>query len=476
MAKILREEVDSLNAILNITIEKADYINAFNSNIKKYQKESHLKGFRKGKVPTSYVRKVFGKQILAEEVNKTLYEQLNKALEGVDIFGEPLPNESQDPIVFNQFSLTDYEFKFDLGLIPEIEIEGVDENTSYSSTRVEASSEAIEKELENARKRFGERKEIEDNIEETDLVKVQAKELDENQKVKEGGLEPSFSIAVDQTTQELKEILLSQKKGNTITLNVNDVEKDSDEGTIRKYVLGIEDDSVEVGDMFECEITEVTRVELAEVNQDFFDKLLGKDTATSEEEAKDKLKETISKSYQNSADALLFRDIQKELVEKNNFDLPESFLKRWIKASNEDKNITDEQIEREFPFFCEGLRWSVLRGKLIQQFELTVSKEEIEESFATAIRNYMGAYMPIDDEMLKGYVERMFKDEKAVREKAEEIMGGKLFDAITEKVSLDEKIVNEKEMEEIIKAANQKMEEENEERKKAIEADEAIDA
>lgn len=475
MAKIAREEIDALNQVLTITIEKSDYENSFNKTITKYRKDSNLKGFRKGSAPLSYIKKLFGKQVLAEEINKTLQEQMAEALKDTDIFGEPLPNESQERIDFDPNKLRDFEFKFDLGLVPEFETKGANKKTTYKGNRVRVSDKIVNEELLNARKRFGKRDIIEDGtIEDNDLVKVSAKELD-GKKVKEDGHSCEFSIPVDKAADKLAKALKKKKKGDTVQLNIYDVEADSTKEIIRKYVLGIDENDESVGEMFECEITEVSRVELAELDQELFDKQFGKDNVTSEQEALDKLRIDISKSFQMNADAILFRDIQDKLVDKNDFPLPEAFLKRWIKSSNQ-KPVTDEQIEREFPLFAKELRWSVIKGKLIKKFELQVSEDEIRDGFVNALKNYGGMPMDLGDEILRGYTDRLLQDENAVRKQAEEIMGNKLFEAIKGAVKVDETEVDEKEMEEIIKAANKRLEEENAKIKAEMEAENSVEA
>ncbi len=474
MATFVKEDLDTLNAILTITIDQSDYEKNFKKTLEKHRKDSHLKGFRKGKTPLSYVKKMYGEQILMQEVNTILQEQLQAALKGVEIFGEPIPNEKQEQVAFDANKLGDFEFKFDLGLIPDFEIKGISKKSTYKTNRVSVSDKIVEEELNNARKRFGKRSNAENDIQMNDLVKVTAKELD-GKALKEDGHEAEFSIAVDRAADKLAKALSKKKVGDTISFDIKDVEKDSEKSIINKYILGIEEDDDTVGDMFEAEITEVSRVELAEMNQEFFDKQFGEGVVTSEQEALDKFRIDLNASMQKNADAILFRDIQMELVKKNNFELPEEFLKRWIKISNE-KPVSDEQIDREFPFFIEELRWSVLRGKLTKQFELKVSQEEIEAGFINALKSYGGIPPGLDESILKSYTQRLFQDKQAVQKQAEEIMGDKLFTAVTQAVKLDETLVDEKEIETIIKEANAVMDAENEARRKALNPEETVEA
>ncbi len=468
MAKISKQEVDAINATLSITIEKSDYEKEFNKELKKYQGQSNIKGFRKGKTPMSYIKKMFGKDVLMNIVMGQLQQQVGEATKDMELFGQPIPADDSPIVDIAPTNMVDYDFKFELGLVPEFEIEGV-EGATYDMYKVEVSDDALATEFENATKRFGERTLPEDGIEDKDLVKVLGKEMD-GDAVKEGGHEAEFSIAVDRTkTKKLANELKKLKKGDTIQLNVKNVEKDYDKDKIRKYILGIEDEATVVGDMFECEIIEVSRIAPAEMNQELFDKLFPGGEVTSEEEAKAKLKESLNDSLQKNADALLFRDVQKNVVEKNQFDIPETFLKKWIKVSNE-KPISDEQLEKEFPFFAEELRWSVIRGKLIKKHELEVTEEEIRAKIGSALQAYGGGLPP---EFMAQYVNQMMQDENTVRKQAEEVMGDKLFEAIKETVTTKDEVVDEKQLEEIVKKVNEEIAKENEERKSEVVAEEA---
>ncbi len=465
MAKVTREDIDALNATFTIVIEKSDYEKQFNNKMERYQRESNLKGFRKGKAPKSVIRKMFGKQILAEEVNHLLSEEINKMLDGVDYFGQPITNPDSPQMSFNPAKLDNFEFKLDLGLVPQFEVAGIDGNTSFEYHDTQISEDEINKAFDNARKRAGERIVSEENIQENDLVKVAVRALKDGEPATgDEDYSGSFSIAMDRVSDEAaKKELLTKKTGDTLSINPYTLEEDTSKEHVREYMLGIDVENEELGEEFHATIEEVSRVELAEINQEFFDKVFGPEAVSSEEEAKEKIKEQIKAQFDNNADALLFADIQKKLVEINDFDAPEGFLKRWIQISNE-QNISDEQLEKEFPFFLEDLKWQVIRNKIIKKFEIQVTEEELLNSFRASLVK-MGL-VGLDEEILNNYAMRMMQDKEAVQRQAEELLGTKLFSVLKENVSLNKTSVTEDEMNDIIKAANEKMEAENETRRK----------
>ncbi len=455
MPKVVREDIDNLNAVLTVTLEKKDYEPKFKSELNKYRKQAHMKGFRKGKTPMSVVKKMYGRSVLAEVVNEILQQQLYDFLraEDLNILGQPLPSEEQGPVNFDLKDLDDYVFRFDLGLAPEFEVEGISESHTYEKIEVEATEEMIDQEMESARKRLGEQKPVEDTIKENDIVKFSAKELEDGE-VKEDGIESEFSILLKSITgEEAKEKLLASKKGDILKLDIFKLEDDKEEDYVRKYYLNLpEDDERETGREYELEIIEVNRLEPAEVNQEFFDNFFGEGEVSSEEEAREKIREQIENFYSSQSEALLFRDIQEGLMEKNEMQFPEDFLKRWMKASNEDVDM--EIIEREFDSFAKNLKWSLIRSKLVKRFDIKVEQEEVLENLRNRIRNYFGGGVaPGMEQVVESTAMRLMQDEKQVEQAFEEVLTNKLYEVLAEEVTIEPKKVSLEEFEEEVSKA-----------------------
>ncbi len=446
MPKVVREDIDNLNAVLTVTLEKEDYEPKFKSELSKYQKQAHMKGFRKGKTPMSVLKKMYGKSVLADVINEMLQKELYGYLteEDIKILGQPLPSESQEPINFELKELDNYTFKFDLGLAPEFEVEGVGPENTFEKMEVEVSGEMIDEELEAARKRHGERKFIQEDIRENDMVKLSAKELDGDE-IKEDGLESEFSLLVNSISdEEARQQLLGGKQGDTFRFNLFELEEDKDEKYVRKYFLELsDDDDREVGQHYEVTVKEVSRIEPAGLNQEFFDKFFGEEEVSSEEEAREKIRGQVEKFYNSQSEALLFRDMQEKLMELNKLELPESFLKRWMKASNE--NLTDEVIEKEYENFAQNLQWSLIRSKLVKRFDVKVEREEVLETLKNRVRSYFGGVAPGMEHIIDSTAARLMEDEKQVEQAYDEVLSDKLYEALAaeveivpQKVSLEE--------------------------------------
>lgn len=452
MPQVVRTDIDNLNAVLTVEIPKDDYLPIFTTELRKYRKDARIKGFRQGKTPMSVLKKMFGKAVLGEVINKILQEQLTDFMvnDSTEILGQPIPSSEQEPVDFDVRALDDYSFKFDIGIAPEFDVQGL-EDKPFEKYAIEISDEMVEEEVGNLLQRNGEQTYPEDSIEEKDIVTLDVTELD-GEAAKEDGLVHEFSVLVERLEDEMKDALLSMKLGDQLRINPFKLEKDATETYARKYFLGLEDDDErEVGDSFDAEITKVSRIAKGELNQDLFDKVFGPEQVSSEEEFRGKLKENIANSYNAQAEALMYRDIQKRLLDSNELNLPDDFLKRWLSTSNE--NLDPKTLEKEYPAFADNLRWTLIRGKLNKSFEIEVKPEEIKESFKNKIRGYFGgAPSPEMETMVESMAERMLNDEKQVNEIYEEVASNKFFDAVVEKVEVADKPIALEEFQEVIAA------------------------
>ncbi|MFK7934339.1 MAG: trigger factor, partial [Saprospiraceae bacterium] len=337
MSKVVRADVDNLNAVLTVTVEKNDFVPKYKAELQKYRKQSNMKGFRKGQTPISMVRKMYGKQVLSNVVGEAFSDTLDEYIKENDlnILGRPMPSKDQELLDFDLKSVTDYTLDFDLGLEPQFELKGASANDSYMHYVVEIPEEDVDQELDRARKQLGDRINPTDGIEENDIVALAALELDDKGEVKDEGVEAEFSLLVSSIAdEEVKKDILSKKVGDVVRFNVYKLEKEREgedgevdaEATkkyVNKHLLKLEDEfEGEVSDTFEARIEEVNRIAHAEMNQAFFDKYFGEGAVSSELEARTEVKKNIAKAYNNLADALLFRDIQKRVLEETEIELP----------------------------------------------------------------------------------------------------------------------------------------------------------
>ena len=457
---IEKQSVDNLNATITININKEDYQDKFKSELKKVAGKASMKGFRKGKTPQSVVKKMYGKSVLAEVVNETLQKALTSYLdeENLDILGQPIPSDDQDgDMVFDVNNLEDYTFKFDIGLTPEIDIQGVSESDTYEIYKIDVDDKIIDEEMENARKRLGEQEHPDGEVVANDILKVQAEELD-GVAPKADGWASEFSVLVDSLTEEYNKEVLKLSKGDSFTFDIYKLEKEKGDDYVKKYLLNVpkveegEEEPV-IGNMFTGKIVDIARLKIAEMNQDFFDKYFGKDEVKTEEEARAKIEEYIGNHYHNQALQVMYRNIMDKLVADTKVELPSDFLKKWLKMTNE--KLTDEEIEKDFDGFLDNMKWTLIKGRLAKQFEIEVKPEDIREAMANKVRNYFGQY-GMDESYVNEILGKMLQNQEEVNKTYEELQAGKLFTKIGETVKHKEKKIALEDFNEKVKAINEK--------------------
>lgn len=427
--KIEKHDTDSQEAVITVTIEPKDYEEKFQDNLSTYRKKTDLKGFRKGKTPMGYIRKLYGKAILADVVNEVLQKAVTGYLgeEKIDFLGQPLPSEDQQPIDFEVNRPGNFEFKFDLGLAPEFDLKGIDKG-KFKRDKVTIPDKMVRDELDLGRRRHGEQISAESDIREDDVLTINAKEL-ENGQLKEGGHETGFSVMVskiDDTT--LRNDILKMQTGDSFQFDIFKLEGDKEKAYVRKYLLNLkeEEKDKEINPEFEGTIKEVTRVAFANMDQSFFDRFFGEDKVHNEEEALDAIRVDIAKHYEKQADAMLYKSIQQEIMDKHDLALPDDFLKRWLLSGNED--LSEKEIEENYSDFRQNLKWRLIKNKISKKFDIKVEEQDIKQQALQRIINYVGAYQ--DEALVKSLMQRILSDRDQVERIAEEIEANKIFEAL----------------------------------------------
>lgn len=456
MSIVAREDIDNLNTLITVTIEKADYTPKFERELSKQRDKAHMKGFRKGKTPVSVLKKMYGKPILADVINELLQEKLFEYLDEhkIQYLGQPLASEDQKSVDFNLQDLQDFEFVFELGLTPQFELNGLSKESIFKLQEIIIEDEVVQEEIDSARKQYGERVSAEDNIEEEDMLTFTAKEM-AGDAPKEGGIETTFKILVSNIADPAtKETIMGIRVGDTLVVNIYELEEGKDADFVNRYLLSLEPGQEgPESPMFEISLADIVSVVPAEMDQAFFDKVFGEGQVSSEEEAKEKIRSEIASHYTKQAEALLFRDFQNFLMEANTLSLPDAFLKKWLLSSNEELN--EDQLEREYPYFAKNLHWTLIRNKLADMFGIRVTRQEIVDQYKNRIRAYLGNMSSINDDMLNDIAQSVMKDEKEVEKISDEIFSDKLFDVIKEHVSVEMAPVSIEEFREITRKARE---------------------
>ncbi len=448
---ISRENIDEVNAVIKLLIEKADYEKEVAEKLKEYRKQASVPGFRPGKAPAGLIKKRYGTAVLVDEVNKLLSQKLSQYLveEKLNILGEPLPNEDQQKAIDWEKD-ENFEFIFDIALTPEVNVV-LDKRSKYKYYKIAVSEEMIDKQVENAAMQLGQNVPV-DVATETSSVRGNFVQLDAEGNEVEDGIKPeNVVIAVDMIKdEEIKKSFVGCKKDDII---IFDPVKAFENRVEISHMLNISKEEAEVlNSEFRFTVTEILQFEKAELNEELFKKLYGEDTEIKTiEDFRAKVKEEIAASLVYSSDHKFAIDVRDTLVEKSKLELPKAFLKRWLIAVN--KELTVEQIENEFDAFIKDLEWQLIKDKIAADNDIKVTTEEADEfakQMARAQYNQYGIY-DIPEDQLESFA-KMLMDKPEEKERIyKKLYEDKVIAVVKEKVTIQEIEVSQEEFDEMMK-------------------------
>ena len=448
---ITRENIDAVNAILKVGIEKADYEKTVADQLKEYRQKAVIPGFRPGKVPDSLIKRKYRIPVLVEEVNKLLSKKLSEYLveKKLNILGEPLPNEEQQKNISWETD-ENFEFVFDIALAPEIDIT-LDEKTEIKYYKIAVSEEMIDQQAEMAQSQLGQNvpdEEVKDNS----SVRGNFVQLNEAGEEVENGIRPEeVLIAIDMIKdEEIKKSFVGKKKDDVV---IFDPVKAYENKTEVAHMLKIKpEEAEELNGNFSYTITDILRFEKAELNEDLFKKLYGEETdVKTNEDFRNRIKTEIEANLIHSSNHKFGIDTHNKLVEENNIVLPEAFLKRWLIAVN--KELTVEQIEKEFDAFIDDLKWQLIKDAIGKENEIGVSTEETQ-AFATQMAraqyNQYGIF-DIPDEQLESFAKMILEKPEEAERINKKLYEDKVVEAVKEKITVQEAEVSQEEFNEMMK-------------------------
>lgn len=443
--QIIKENIDELNAILKVQVKKEDYEPKIETSLNNYRKKVDMKGFRKGQVPKGIVKKMYGNHIMADTVNDLLSESINKFIidNKIDVLGHPLPKtEQQFSIDIND--IKDFEFEYEIGLAPAFDINFFQVAGTLEREVPECTDKMIDEEVERIKMRFGKPEEVE-TIEDKDVVNIKLHELDAEGNLVEGGIENTTPISVDMlTNKEFADKFKNLKKGESIEIDVF-AEFGKDEASVAKQILGTDFASLNGAlPKFKATVEGVKRITPAEIDETLIQSMYGgASDVKNEADLRVKIKEDVEQYFDRQADAKFYNYLADNLIEKTELALPDDFLKRWIKATNE-KPITDEQIANDYEGFRKNLKWSLIIKKVGGENNIKVTAEEVKAKTAEQIKAQMLSYgIPnISDEESEKFVASMMAREDHVNQTKETILEEKMFEYFKSQAKIKDKKVS----------------------------------
>ena len=431
---ITREQRDGGISILKVVVNEADYGQAVEKQLRDYKRKANVPGFRPGMVPMGIVKKMYGKHVVAEQsyhlASNSVFEYLQK--ENIDYVGDVIPSEEQGDFDFE--NNTEFEFVFEIGEAPKIELElSAKDKVTYSKIKVD--KKMHNEYRSNYLRRYGRLIDV-DKVEKDEALNVTLDNGDMR-------IEEAYVGLISMTDEERKE-WKGKKVGYKTTVNINELYKKPEQ---RAAILSVKEEKLEsIKPEFELEITKIRRFADPELNEEFFKMAFPAGNVTSEEELDKFIDEEIERELKRECDFMFANQMRKFIIEKAGLQMPEEFLKRWLYVINEGK-FSREEIEKDFAAFINMFTWNYLQKHFITEGDIKVTPEEAKaEAMSFAQMQFAQYGMPsAPADMLEGFAKQIMDNKEQLQKIYEKLFEEKVVEYLRGKIKVTEKAVSAEE-------------------------------
>ena len=436
---ITLDKTSSTDATIKIKLAEPDYQSQVEKKIKDYGKKANLKGFRPGKVPPGLIKKMYGKSILVEEINTILSQNLSDYIKTneLQVLGDPMPNyEKAQTIDWDNQS--EFEFEYRVGLAEDFELP-LDKNVKVETYTIKVDDKVIDETIENLQQQMGESTNPEVSEEGDNLYGALLNE--------EAGVEKDVLISYKLLAKKAAKDFVGKKEGDVVSF---DPTKAFDEQNDAASITGVDlADLKKVKSDFEFTVKNINRITPAKVDQDLFDKTFGKDVVKDEKEFRERVKEAVSKNYNQEAEIYEKKAIQDKLIEAANFNLPDQFLKDWLLQSNEGK-VTQEDIDKEYDQYAKEMRWSLIKNKITKANDIKAEHHDVVEEAKKLIRSQLAASGMAGEQFesnMDAFADNYLKGENGENymKVYNQVQENKVLDHVKEQITIKQKEITAKE-------------------------------
>ena len=447
---ITHEANGDLQAIIHINLKQEDYIDKVNNTLKDYRKKANMPGFRPGMVPMGMIKKMYGQQVTADEVNKAVSEALNGYIDEqkFNALGYPMPNmEKTKQIDFTKDK--ELDFFFDIGLAPEFDLELKKDDFEVPYYKIEVTDKEVDNALNDIKVRFGDEDHPE-KAEEGDGVQGKFVQVDSEGNVVEGGVTNDGYFRIDDLKLKgVQKKFYGKKVGDKVVFNPDNAFKDESKV---KALLGQDITEEQMKSDYEFDITDVIRHKEAELNEETFKKVYPNDELKTIEDFKVRVQKDLEEHYAKDSDRQFTGEVIAALIEKSNLDLPDEFLKRWLLDSNQGK-ITPEQLDVQYDSYAKTFKWQLIEDKLRAQFGDALKVDD------EAVRDKVRAYFQVQGKdnsnpQIEQIVDQILSNEEEGRKIYSELMDEKLGNVFKENVKRKEETVTPDKFMELMQKLN----------------------
>lgn len=447
---ITKKVVDDVNIVLSLEIEKADYAEAVEKQIKQVRKNAQMPGFRKGMVPAGLIRKQYGMQITIDEVNKLINDSMYKYISDnkLNVLGEPMVDESQEPVDFA--TAEKFTVNFALSLAPEFELT-LDNSVKIPYYTIKVSDELVDQQIKGYQGQFGEFTKAEEACED-DVIKGDIAELGLDGNLVEGGIVMEGATVYPKYMANDEEKAKFNGAKKFASIDFNPAAAYNNNAAEIASLLGKKKEEVEgITANFRFTITEINHREEAPLNEDLFTKVFG-DECKTEEQFKENIKNMIAGQLAQNSDYKFSLDARKVLCDQvGALKFPEESLKKWLLAKDEKRDA--EKLNEDFPKMMEDLTWQLIEEKIVEKNDIKLSDDDMKAEARMMVQAQMAQYgmANIPEEYLAQYAESVLKDEKQRGQLRDSAISRRILAVVREQASLDNKEVSLEEFNELFK-------------------------
>ena len=434
---INKEQIDEINVVVSVEVSKDDYEPKVKEVLRDYRRKANMPGFRPGKVPEGLIRKMYGKAVLVDELNKLVSESLQNYIteQELHLLGDPIPKESGDDMDWEIGN--DFTFEFEMGLAPAIDVQ-LSEEDHLAKYQITVEQDMIDKEIERYAMRHGQFVDTDAVVDFKEQLAGDIVQMDNDGQPLQDGLsaeDTTLNIGLIRN-EECKTPFENAKTGDEIVFNLSKTfANDWEIVSILKKKTKEETGDIS-GSLFRFTVKAVRKFANAELNQELFDKVFGADAVSGVDEYKDRIEKEIAANFEERSLAKFTNDAREYLIEKFNPPLPEEHLHKWMLSAN--KEVSEDVFEKEFPVFLKNVKWDLMVKAIAKQHEITVTEQEIIAFAKANVRQQFSMYYGVDalpDETLTQYAMNSLKDEKQVSEIAAQVLEKKVAHVISEIVA-----------------------------------------
>lgn len=434
--EITLDKKSNIEGLIKIKLSEVDYQPQVEEKMRDYARKANLKGFRPGKVPTGVIRKMFGKSIKVDEINHLVNHKISDFIKekNLRILGDPLPDREK-ALTIDWDNQKDFEFEYHIGMVDEFKYD-LSPKIKIKSYPIKLEEKTVDETVVDLQKRYG-KVSYPEASEAGDALYGTLKSADGTWQ-KEGAL-----IHLENVRKSEQSKFLGRKKEDVISF---DIEKLYEDTAQLDELLSVEGVPGPKKGEFNFTVVAVSRIEPANLGQDLYDRVFGKNAATDENSFREKIRETINDNYKRETEHYLSHTIEDELVHHTKINIPEAFLKTWLKTVDENNQITEDVLEREFNSYSKNLKWDLIKNKIAEDNQIKVEAEEVKAKATELIISQFGGpeFANQIQDKLDGIVQNYLSHEngKNFMRLYNQLRDEKIMSHIKNQITVDENPVN----------------------------------